>query len=51
MDIAAARTVKKNPKYAVVVCVLCELFPVHVGSIQVVIDSPKFTGDAPERFM
>ena len=26
-------------------------FPVHVGDVQVVIDSPKFTDNAPERFM
>lgn len=41
----------KIPKNPITLGHVGELFPVHVGHFQVVIDSPNFTGNAPERFM
>ncbi|MGO4453829.1 hypothetical protein AB4Y75_07050 [Arthrobacter sp. RAF14] len=41
----------KAPKNPITLGHVGELFPIHVGDVQVVIDSPKFTSNAPERFM
>lgn len=39
----------KSSEHAVVVCAFCELFPAHIGDVQVVLDSPEFTRNATKR--